>query len=74
MVVVDSAVESLETNLRYPPRAVMRKRSAAGCREKSRPLACKARWRPPDSLPCGAGCRSEAEGGGGRAVYRREPG
>lgn len=45
---------------------VIGKRSVAGWREKSRPLSCKDRWRPPASLPCGVCCRSVAEGGGVR--------
>lgn len=49
---------------------VIGKRSAAGWREKSRPLSCKDRWRPPASLPCGVCCRSVAEGGGGRDLRR----
>ena len=68
MAVVGSGWTSSNQVCHYPPRAVMRKRSAAGYREKSRSLTCKGWWRPPDSLPRGAGCRSVAEGGGGRAI------
>ena len=51
--------------------------------EKSRPLSCKDRWRPPSSLPCGVCCRSEAKRGGRwgncrrsrwRMLWRRMPG
>jgi hypothetical protein len=57
----------------YPLLRVIGKRSAVGYREKSRPLACKARWRPPDSLPCGVCCRNAAERAGLRDIDRREP-
>ncbi len=64
----------LEVGGGWPPRdffhylllRVIGKRSVAGWREKSRPLSCKDRWRPPASLPCGVCCRSVAEGGGVR--------
>ena len=57
----------------YPLLHIIGKRSAVGYREKSQPLACKARWRPPDSLPCGVCCRNAAKRAGLRDIYRREP-